>query len=435
VKENLRDAVLSLYAGLTPEQKLVLPVAQALEQLAIDAQHFAVESAMQLQFIGPSSVIAQSPSGEAAAAWAMEQLKGVRTEECRFVIFGPRQSGKSTLLSLLVSFFHQKAQIASEAANYLIVPFNWSFQEMYLTDLQKLYELVVTTALAALRAARLDIVPLFAVVQQWLLGVLTSTTLPPLTLPPAKRTEPSWLKPLIEVGRRLHRYWNCKDVSWADGGGRIRQREDNNFALFIGEVAALPTRIAQAFGFSSAVFVFDHLDVADLALEPSGQFPPSRERVSLFQALWDAARESPLFAAAKDSDQLLALLKNESDDFRPLSSERIVTAADPHEVTAVQASVIINGEMCRGCPGYCAAFASLCALAEEAETRAAVKSQYSRLRSAVDLSRAELLRQEFLRLALQLAEADSDGNFDEQRMSELVEMKDLTIKVRATGAR
>jgi hypothetical protein len=129
-------------------------------------------------------------------------------------------------------------------------------------------------------------------------------------------------------------------------------------------------------------------------------------------------------------------LKNEPDDFKTLSSERIITFGDVREIVAIPTNpanpinVLINGEMCRGCPAYCAGFTALCGLVEEAEKGAAVKSQYSRVKAVVDISRGELLRQEFLRLVLLLVDADSDGNFEDESMRKIVESKEFTIKVR-----
>jgi hypothetical protein len=88
--------------------------------------------------------------------------------------------------------------------------------------------------------------------------------------------------------------------------------------------------------------------------------------------------------------------------------------------------IALNGA-CRDCPAYCTAFAAVCALAAEAEEKAGGKSQCCRLKSVVDISRAELLREEFLRLAFLLEDAETDGKFDETRMADL---REFTVKVR-----
>ena len=75
-------------------------------------------------------------------------------------------------------------------------------------------------------------------------------------------------------------------------------------------------------------------------------------------------------------------------------------------------------------------FQRVCGLASESMERAAVKSQYSRLKSVVDISRNEMLKQEFIRLCLLLAAADTDNHFDEERMNDLMSLPDFNVRVR-----
>jgi hypothetical protein len=358
-------------------------------------------------------------------------LKGLKAEDCRFVITGPSQSGKSTLLSLFASLFYQKLQVASDAGSYLVVPFNWYFHEIYLGDVNRLFEIIVSITLNALRAARMEIIPIVHVLHQWLLSLLTIPTFPPLTIPQSKKADPVWYRAVIDIGRRIHRYWNKKDTSWAETAVvKSKIREDNNFALFFNEVCAFPQRIARAFEFKSAVLVYDHFDLSSFFLEPGEHFPESRERVSLFAALWAGAQDSPFFIASRSDEALLDLFRQFNiEDYRQLSTERLIDGREARELVVPQLQLALNVDMCRGCPAYIALYEKVVELANESQEKAAVKSQFSRLKSVIDISRNEMLRQELVRLAVLLANADTDGNFDEGKVNGLLALTDFTVKV------
>jgi hypothetical protein len=430
-KENLRDALLSLYAGLTPEHKAHLPISGALQKLAEETQQFSVDDAMQSQFIGPSTVITQTDLGQQTVSWVLAALKGPKPEDCRFVITGPSQSGKSTLLSLFVSLFYQKLQVASDAGSYLVVPFNWYFHEMYLVDISKLFEIIVSATLNALRVARMELIPIVHVLHQWLVSLLTIPTFPSLMIPQSKKADPVWYRGMVDIGRRIHRYWNKKDTSWAETAVvKSKIREDNNFSLFLNEVCAFPQRISRVFEFKSAVLVYDHFDVSSFLLEPGEHFPESNEPVSLFAALWNGARDGPFFIASRSDEALLGLFREfDIEDYRQLSTERLIDQREGRELVIPQLELALNVNMCRGCPAYLALYERVVELAKESQERAAVKSQFSRLKSVVDISRNEMLRQELVRLAVLLANADTDGNFDEEKVNGLMALTDLTVKV------
>jgi hypothetical protein len=123
-KENLRDAVLSLYSGLNDGHKSQLPIASTLQKLLTDTQIFCIEDELRSQMIGPSIPVLNTPLGDETTQWVFDKITGLRAEDCRFVITGPRESGKSTHLSIFTSIFYQKVQLSNASRRYLVVPFN-----------------------------------------------------------------------------------------------------------------------------------------------------------------------------------------------------------------------------------------------------------------------------------------------------------------------
>jgi hypothetical protein len=92
--ENARDCLLSLYSAPTPGHRSEPPSAASLAKLTAYAQPFALQDALLSQFIGSSSILKDTTLND--------QRKALRPQQCWFIAFGPEQSGKSTILSLLV---------------------------------------------------------------------------------------------------------------------------------------------------------------------------------------------------------------------------------------------------------------------------------------------------------------------------------------------
>jgi hypothetical protein len=65
----------------------------------------------------------------------------------------------------------------------------------------------------------------------------------------------------------------------------------------------------------------------------------------------------------------------------------------------------------------------------EVQQKASIKSRFAKLKSVVDVSRNEILKQEFVRLVLLLAAADVDGQSNEVRMNQVMQLPDYTVKV------
>jgi hypothetical protein len=70
----------------------------------------------------------------------------------------------------------------------------------------------------------------------------------------------------------------------------------------------------------------------------------------------------------------------------------------------------------------------ICDLAEEGRKQAAVKSQFAPIRS-VDVARNDGLKQEFLLLARRLQAADTDDCLEEEKMTDVMNLRDFTLRV------
>ncbi|OHT10577.1 hypothetical protein TRFO_20071 [Tritrichomonas foetus] len=413
VKQNLRNAIISLYASLTPDHITHLNCAETMTKLTKETQIFEFENALLSQYIAPTTVINHTPLGQQTTNWMMEKLKGLPAEDCRFIITGPSQSGKSTLLHIAASLFFNKLQLAGETIHFLMFPLNWLLHQIYIDDVVKLYHLFVKTTLDMLQICRLEFIPLMQSLTNWLFNLITIPGLP--AMPPTLSHFPDFpVHELNELGKRIHNTWF---------------REDG-FHDFVEEIVNFPNNLAKIFGFISAIYVYDHFDACGYQINvPVEQFPaPYQEPVNLSELICDSLKGCPFFIASQNDGDFFNIFSVQ--EFHQLSTERLIASKGERELVVLQAKVLITMDMCRGCPAYCALFNHVCDLAAEVTRRAALKSQFSKLKSVVDIARNEQLKQEFIRMCILLGAADTDGHFDENKMNELMSMPEISIRVR-----
>ena len=414
VKENLRNSVLALYSSLTPDHKAALPekANDALAKLTKETKQFILEDSLLSQFIGPSTVINNTPLGQETTSWMLDQIKGLTIDQCQFVITGPSQSGKSTLLSILTSVFYQKLQVSNEMDNYLFFPINWLIHQACIEDVQKLYFLIVTTTINMLRASHLELLPIISSLHQWLLSLVEMNALLPLPAPIIHFTGfPCDI--INQIGRKIHDHWTQK-----------------HFKSFLADTINFPNLIANAFQYKSVVYIIDHFDAAGYIIRPVDHFENSEdEPVTLSDIIYESISNSPYFVASQNDSDFFQIF-DISDSNRQISTEYLIKGEGEKELFVQQSQIVLNMSMCKGCPAYCARFIRLCEMAEEAAKESAVKSQYSRLKSVVDMSRNEMIQHEFIGLCLLLGASDTDGNFDEDKMNSLLSLPEMTIKVR-----
>jgi hypothetical protein len=110
--------------------------------------------------------------------------------------------------------------------------------------------------------------------------------------------------------------------------------------------------------------------------------------VNLFSVLCGALQGIPFFVSAQDEEELLKLLRSEDAmDYKLLSTTKIVDHQPEREVVVSQLQLSLTLDMCVGCPAYISMFERVCDLAQDAQDNAAIKSQFSRLKAVVDISR------------------------------------------------
>jgi hypothetical protein len=369
VRDAMRDAILAVFCAVSENERYYLGSRSACEGLLRKTQDRALLHAMLQQSIGPTSNILTSEYGKATMLWAAEKLNGVKPENCRIVIRGDSQSGKSTLLFLAVLAFFEKVNLIDQGLDYLIVPFNWDTVNPEIETLPGLFELFIRVTFDALRALRPRLIPVISCLVPWFLGIFEHSGLPilPRFLQSADGVAVGALQ---HFAREIHRaYYTPAELDTC-----------------LGLITDFPCFIAQAFGLTSAVYVHDHFDITSTILlgpEPLSSY------------LGEAARDCPFFITSKNDDDFVP--GPNLGEFTEWSTSGIIQDENDWELWVVDRPISLTFQECEGCPAYCAIYNRICRLAATAEENAISKS-YSRYESTIDHTTDRILSEEFLRL-------------------------------------
>lgn len=476
VKDNFRNAILSLYNSLSEDHKNSMSISPTLSKLTTDTQLATIDKTLANNYMGPITSLYNDQIQIDLQNWVSDQLKCLLPEELKFAIVGPSQSGKSTILSLATRLFFHKLQITNETKNYLLFPVNWLLQQIYLDDITKIYSLFITTTLKILQNIRMELIPIIQPFKQWLLSLISNQIIP--SPPPQILHYTNFPhEKVIELAKSIHDKWSNVD----------------GFREFLLEVVNFPNNLAKVFGFKSAIYVYDHFDCAIYEISPDEHFTSDNlikasTPVVLSELLCEAISTTPFFVASQHDDDFFNAFMVE--DYKQLSTERIIqnvsfeqpedhrqrqheqnpqtmyvssqnsdessglritfntshkepSVRDNQSVSSSQGkqsyeiyvqnpSFVLTIDSCRGCPVYCAMFRRVYQMADEVTqiNKNAKKGQTLRLRSKADISRDMLLKHEFLRMCILLATADTDDVFNEDMINEMLEMKDLVIRTR-----
>lgn len=389
VRENLTEAILAMYNALTPDQKKELDCDADIKKLLNDAQQFYLIHSMFSQFIGPSTQVITTDIGKQTNTWCIDNLKGIKVNDCRFVITGTNQSGKSTILMMLTNLFYQKLQLAGEAKNYLLIPINWAVQYQMLDDFSGIFNLYIDLSLSSLKYARMDLAPIIPAFRNWLRSLIVVPALPPL--PPQilhLKGFPTDL--IVRIGDRIHRCWF----------------KGNDMNEFYRLVTQFPTNLAHSFCMKNAVYIYDHFDLCEVEIPPIGQLNKSENSVVLSDILIESLNNVPFFLAPQDDAQFFNFF--DVPNYRQLSTERVVKFEADKELIISDPAMTIKLSECQGCPAYCAKFLLICEMVEKFNQKVAIKSSYSRIKANVDINRKWTIKQEIFKLILQLSTIDNE---------------------------
>lgn len=336
VEESYLYAQLAVYSTLSLKQKQSLSNYEELKEKMLQFQIHTFSE----QLLHQSIMCKKSKSLSEFTADTINELKA---EEMRFSITGEKSSGKTTLLYHIAMNIYRKLLISGQ--KFLPIPINFLFNETFIEDPTKFYEIVYTLFIQSLRYNAPQFIPYCKLLGQWLSTLPTSQVYP---------------KP--------NNFQGIDHKLLSDAGKELFENIDYSATFkFIHEAS-------KAFGFSGVFLVIDNYDVSTDAIR---------------QAI-ESNMDDDLLAVASSSTPLRA--KNVVQLFTESSAE---IEEDPRVLSMASPSLTLTAADAQGCPGYLNAFSRICDLAQTI----AGNSQLSTIQKSGTVSKSILLQKEILRFA------------------------------------
>jgi hypothetical protein len=336
---------------------------------------------------------------------------GLPIDEIKFVVGGPRQSGKTTLLYTLATVLSRKLQLSADRSQYLLFPMNFELESVHLANHVRLLRLFITTAFQALEYSSLRIVPYLEALHRWFVLTVFGSTIAPVQ--PLIRDNFVKLDPLLELATSLAKL--------------LISNADHTLEQFVEKLCAFPREFAVALGLKGVVFVFDAFEFASWEFVAGPElFPRSLRPVYFTDALCAEMNKSPYLVSMQSEANFLKMFS--SPDGIYVGTEHLL---DPKEEVVLRVrdpSLAITVADCRGCPGYIARFGHVCDLVRTRVAREAHPSRYGTIETSPDDSRSSVIRDELVRLLSLLVDAKSD-RFSDEQLGLLSDVTDLDVRV------
>jgi hypothetical protein len=340
------------------------------------------------QFIGPTSNMSQATVYRDTVGWMMRRFIDVRLHDARFVITGPSQSGKSTLLEIAVRLFLQRLQLSGSSGGYLFVIVNWELHGEFIDDLSQLYLIVVTATINGLRCSRMQMIPILDELFKWFASLLNSRFVPPI--PQRLRDFKDFPAGAVAaLTHQIHDTWHC----------------DDGLTSFLRTITGIPAMLASAFGLEEVVYVFDHFDsiAGNVGQTQFPESPPASFAESLCQAIGD----SPFFVASRfDSEFAQSFAATNTIS---LSTNGIIRNRKAEEVRLSTPNLALRIDACEGCPGFCVLFDRLSEIARRPKSAV---DRWAKYQTVADITWKTMIVHKFLQLWLLLADAKHDVDGD-----------------------
>ena len=401
--ENMKIATASVYASLEKSQKAKI---SALQSVHDDVQDGLFMHQMLRQQMIPMLPVVDDNLRDLA----VEVFRGINIDEVKFVVGGPRQSGKSTMLYTLATVLLKKLRLSSENEKYLVFPINFELQSVETPWPHRLLRLFVNIAFESLECCFLKVVPYLEAIRSWfVLSVFGQLVAPP------KLSNCSFID--IPALTALAKSLNVA----------LNEDDDHSIESFLEKVCQFPRDFARAFGLKDVLFVIDAFEYSNQIFEPRpDQFSRALKPGYLCDYLCLEMSKSPYLVSLKDEQQFFECFS--CDDAALLDTEGMIT--DPYAdgyLRITQPSLKLAVTDCLGCPGYIARFQKIWDLVVASYDNAAYPHSYSMVRTLPEVSRQRVIKQEITKLVSLLYTA-GNKDFTKDLLNEMGESETMTVK-------
>ncbi|OHT07984.1 hypothetical protein TRFO_23686 [Tritrichomonas foetus] len=383
--ELLRDSTASVFASLTEDQKRRMPRHDYLQALHDETQqaHFIIH--LLEKSICPS--YATSIVDEQLNKHAIDILKGLDVDEIKFVIAGPRQSGKTTFLYYLVSQLNRKFQLSEESSRYMYFPINFEYITLEMNCPKSLYRVFINTIFESVRYSNFKHLPYLNFIRQWFISLSNSNA---VTQFPSNlnNIEAINSKKLIELGRSF--------------SAALHENGTESLTNFIQKLVKLPREMAKALGFTDAFYIFDSFEYSDALIQPGPEcFPESLKSVSLANLLSAELNGAHYIVSMQDEQRFMECFACEDAALIDME-DFIKELPELPNISIFKPNLHFTVGDCRGCPGYIVHFSKLVESIRRYGYNVSRQCPYAPIQTSVDISRLYGIKQDLKTLCSDL---------------------------------
>jgi hypothetical protein len=410
-QEAMKESTASVYEALDRAQQRKLP---AVAPIHDDCQQMLLVTHLLRLSICPHDA---APVPE-STHFAQNAFHHVVTGDIKFVVGGPRQSGKTTLLYQLASVLCRKLQLSDEGSMFLLFPVNF---EIATGDIVGLLHLFIATAFEAIEYSALRLLPWLDGLRKWFLACIFGAAI----APPQDIVVSGFfnVQQLVQITKELRR--------------GLTEDGDHSLREFVELVCAFPNNFARAVGLKGTIFIIDAFELTQVIISPAPDFfPRSLESVCLSDVLSGELDRSSFLVSMRDEQRFFESFACEDAAF--ISTQGIVAVDDDDddEIWVHDAFVPIDENPglkiresdCLGCPGFVALFRRVAQRAKQVADNTAIPSPWASFWVAPDLARHKVIRFELLKLLQLLADAQAPA-VDLAAVARVRESKRLAVKL------
>ena len=365
----MREAAASVFSSMTEEQQKKLKKHDYIEALHDEIQQTEFIHHLFEKSICPSSSI--SPINEELNHMAIEILNGLDIDELKFVIDGPRQSGKTSFLYILSKQISRKIQLSDQSGKFLFFPINFEYLTQEISSPKNLLKVFLSTILQGLKYSDYRFLPYIAPLKQFFASIV-NVNIPQLPSV-LNNIEFFDVNKLIDIGRQI--------------SNALHKNEVDSLKNFIKLLVRIPQEFASIFGFVSPFYIFDSFDYCDINFKASPEyFPDSIHTINFATYLSAELSGGHYVVSLQDEERFFECFA--CQDAALISIENAIQ--EPPEfpdISIFKPKLHFTIKDCHGYPGYITHYIKLVDSIRKYGDHVARKSNYAAIRSSADVSR------------------------------------------------
>ncbi|KAH0786383.1 hypothetical protein GPJ56_009769 [Histomonas meleagridis] len=381
---SINESISSVFSSLTNGQKKQLSNLESIQLIHNDTQLLAFQSHLIRTRIATTPQIMKE-----VQEWSIDLFNEISPKDIKFVITGPRQSGKTTMLFTAATTLLRKLQISQVANKYLLFPLNFESELLSTENPFLLQQLLLTTVFDSIRYSNYSLLPYVQPLQQWFSVISSGGHVKfPTILTQYPHFNFDKIKSL------------AKDLSLA-----VKDKTTNGLDQYVQLILRIPKIFAESCGFLDVIYIIDSFEYCNVKYLPNNKhFSTSTKEAVLPDLFCNEMTKSMYIISCKSEEQFLQCFKCQDATF--IDSEGIVkNVLVPYRIAMYNPNLLFTIDNCMGCCGFISRYIKVCELFKLVQSNASIKKPYSMIKAKTDLSRLKIAKRELKKLLVLLYEA------------------------------